>query len=637
MWKRLICASCLIFCVRQGFANHIEPVIDQPNPTELNKVQRTLLLDYLEYLGNVSPEHCYRIAEFYIQIGELPQARIHLEQAIELDPHFTAAYLQLGFIDLWEKKWEEAFAIFSIALEETPCAVTGLIGLTRVALHWAEEQPARARSMANKVHLCHSQDPDSLLYLGILYTRLQEWEKGEETLTECLRLAPHYQDAQLQLAHLYVLEKKYEEAEKIYHRYPDCNEADKGLARIASQEGKYADADKLYQKVLEKDPKDSEARKALAQTLVSQLKYAQAKKQYELLLESNGATNQYTLISPREDASNWIQSMDVKSHTNFGILEEVDYTDAKEWDPTLRVPVVKDYYFSSKLTLFFPIFDRWRIDVQQLYFHQRENDIFVPSVNYSAFVNGGALISHYYFARDWKWDIVAKTVHASGIHEARYPFKSSTLFEPGTTLLYHSDWNLFVLDGHVEDQIIKNFPLTISQLLRIDNYHGIYGFHPPVYLHPHLEVSGGANFYHDSLHNRKDYQKVLAAVDLGIHSLIATYVFEHGHFKKLSEDYFSYQKQIQHTLSVRYIQDFYAKVQFEVLWDHIWQSNHNVFLPIGNFVFVSPNLYLIANRITGTLKYRFRDSLRAEIGGHYLTITLPYWDWNLRGAISWQF
>ncbi len=96
----------------------IEPIMEEPTPTQLNKSEKYLLLQYLEHLGNASPEHYYRISEFYIQTGELENARTYLNKAIQLDPQFISGYLQLGFIDLWEKKWNDAYKIFSFVLDE---------------------------------------------------------------------------------------------------------------------------------------------------------------------------------------------------------------------------------------------------------------------------------------------------------------------------------------------------------------------------------------------------------------------------------------------------------------------------------------------------------------------------------------
>lgn len=612
----------------------METLINQPAPAGLNEIEKKALLFYLTHVGTKSAKHYYQLSKFYIQTGELEKAKESLQTAIHIDPNYTPAYLQLGFVDVWEQNWEEATKSFFYVLQIDPCQPIALLGLTKVALFWTDQERDRAICIANLAQHCPSENPDELLYLGILQTRLHLWTEAEETLRKCIEVKPTYQDAYLQLANLYVFQEKYEQAKEIYFLYPMNLEAEKGLARIANYEGKYKESEALYCRVLNQKPNDMVARRGLAQVLASQLKYTQAKKQYSILLNLPPPSEG---IPPRKNEANWRQFMGVKEHTNVGLSEEMSYTDAKENDPTLRVPVVKDYYFLSRFTLFAPLLDRWRLDARQLYFHQRENNIFAPSVNYSAYVGGGELLSHYYFAKDWKWDLIAKVVHAWGLQQANFPFRSSTLFEPGTILQYNGDWNLLVIDGHVEDQIIKNFSRTISQLLRIDVYRGGYGLHPPVYLHPSFEIWFGRNFYHDSLHNWKSYQNAKASIDLGTRNLTVSYLFERGAFKALSQNYFSYRRQIQHTLNVTFTQNLYSTLQFEALWDHIWQSNHKVVMPIGTFIFVANNYYLVGNRFTARIKYRWRDHLRAELGGHYLRISIPYRDWNLQGSIHWLF
>lgn len=614
-----------------------EVIIDRPEPTHLNKEEEEILLFYLEHLGPHSREFYFRIASFYIQIDDLQEAKKSLYLALDVDPDYLEGVTQLGFLHLWEGELEQADQRFTEAWGLDPCDRSAVMGWLRLALHLTRE--SRSIEIAKQVELCELNDPDALLYLGILDTRLGRWEEAEKALKQSLKQSPKYQDTWLQLAHLYVLEGKYENAEEIYRDHPKAVESDKGLANIAVRKGDYREAESYYQKALEQKPDDIEARRGLAQVLATQQKYSEAKRQYAILLKERAfKSGKIPIVLPRDDEENWIHSMDVKSHTNFAFKEELDYTDAKEDDPSLRVPVVKDYYFTQKFTLFIPVFDRWRLEAQQLYYHQRENDILPPvGVNYSAFVNGGALYSHYFFARDWKWDVILKGVKATGIQNANFPFRSSALFEPGSILMYNSDWNLFVLDAHVEDLIIKNFALSIAQLLRIDVYQGEYGLQPPIYLHPKFGIGAGQDFYHDSIHNWKQHQKALASIDLWPNSLRVSYLFEHGKFKKLTDSYFTYKKQIQHTIGIKWTRDFFRKMQFEAMWEHIIQSNRNVILPVGTLIFVGPSLYLIGNRYTGLLRYRYHDQLRAEISGHYFMLTLPYHDWNLKGSLIWQF
>ncbi|MBM3184492.1 MAG: tetratricopeptide repeat protein, partial [Chlamydiae bacterium] len=480
--------------------------------------------------------------------------------------------------------------------------------------------------IVDQLHACSFSDPEIFFSLGVLEMRLSLLGFAEDSFNQCLSLSPHYEDAEIGLADLYVIERKYKEAEAIYQEFPERNEALSGLALIAERTGNFSLAETLYRKALENTPKDWELRERLARVLTNKLQYDKAKEEYAILLEEN----------PSERL--WIRSMNVKSHTNVALLEEINYTNAKENDPTLGVPVVKDYYFLSRFTLLVPVVNKWRLDAQQIYFYQRENNIYAPSVNYSASINGGAMLSHFYFAKDWKWDVILKGIQATGIQNANFPFQKGALFEPGTVLTYNGDWHFFALDAHVEEQIIKNFAYTISQMLRIDVYNGGYGIHPPVAFHPNGEFSVGQNFYHDSIHNWKQYQKIRVDSDLFVSPIRVTYLFEHSRFKKLSPDYFTYLKQIQNTLSFRFLHDFGAGVQLEATWDYFLQSNTDVILPIGTFIFIAPSLYLIGNRATGLLRYRFQDHLRFEISGHYLHVsTLPYRDWNLKGSLFWQF
>ena len=126
-------------------------------------------------------------------------------------------------------------------------------------------------------------------------------------------------------------------------------------------------------------------------------------------------------------------------------------------------------------------------------------------------------------------------------------------------------------------------------------------------------------------------------MDLYFPSLTTSYLFEHSGFKHLNPDYFSYKQQLRNTIQLKYHQELHSQLYFEMFWDHTWEMTYNLFLPVGNFVFVAPKLYLIWNTYTAQMNWRYKDSLKIEMGFHYLYNTLPYRDYNLHGSIVWQF
>ena len=574
----------------------------------------------------------YEWAQIQIHEGKIDDSKKSLNQALLLDPKFAPARAQLGFVELWQNHLQEAYQSFSEVLEASTCDPKTLQGLEIVGLTWTNQEGRQKESLEifEMLNTCKPHNPDILYYLGRHLARDGQWEKAKEALKECLSLEPRYGDADVQLGSIYLWENKLNQAEAIFVRYPDNSDAEQGLARVYRKKGEEKKAQETYRRILAKNPKDFEAKKELARSLAADMNYTEADAAYAGFVGDDPNTEQH-----------WIEWFDVKSHTKPAIYLEAFYTDAKENDPTLKVPVVKDYYFLSTVNFLIPIFNKWRLDLKQIYYHQRENDIFPPlGVNYTVFFAGGQVTSRYFFKKDWKWDVAARSFQAWGNNQnVEYPFQKTTRFEPGTTLFYNSERQLFVLDAHVESLIIKNFAILQSQLLRTDFITAAYGYKLPVALHPEAEAWVSHIFIHDSLNNWENTEVAIARCGVPYISkyFTALYRFEHNHFDKVTPNYYSFKQQLRNVLGIRLHVDFYSRAYFEAIYEHRWETTYNLIQPIGNFLNIAAKQYLIANRITSKLNYRCKDKFRLELEGHYFYTTLIYRDWNINGSLLWQF
>ncbi len=601
------------------------PIRIQPTKSVEVKLQKRIL--YFSSKSKLTYRDWYELSLLYIRAEKLEEAKDCLSQAVSLRPKLYKAYIQLGFIYFWENNLSEAYVFFFRAMQESPCEKSALYGLEKIANSWSKHKKTQSQAidLYRELIQCQPDNSDYFYYIGRVLAYAHRWDEAKEVLEESIRLSSHNLDAEMELARIYIWEKNWVAAEEIYRRYPDNPEAEEGLAKIAIYKNERVKACEIYSKILEKKPDDFEIRRQLAKLQVADQRYKKAKEQYRELLKVHPGNGEL-----------WKEAFDVKAHTNPAMLMESTYTDAKENDPTLGVPVVKDYYFFSAIHFFIPIFDRWRLDAKGIYYHQRENNILNPSVNYSAFLSGGQLVSHYYFSPDSRWDVIVRGFKAWGIQQSLFPFINTIRFEPGTNLIYNKGVNRLFLDVHVESFIIKNFAIQRSEILRKTYIEGAYDYNrSDVYLRP--QFGGGLHevFYKD--HNRKDVQFVRAQSDFFVRWLTLNYVFTHSHFKFLTSNYFSYKGQILHTLGVKLHTDIHSRVHFEVLWEHKWQSTKDLIEPIGNFIFVASEQYIIGNLISSRLQYLYKDTLKLEIGGHYDRTTLIYRDWNLHGSILWQF
>jgi tetratricopeptide (TPR) repeat protein len=488
------------------------PITEKPVKEENSRIEKRIY--YLEKQSHLNAQYSYELALFYIQDGQMDKAKRRLNDAIVEDPKFYQAYVQLGFIALWEEDVKEAKRYFEYAAKLAPSDKAALYGM-------------------------------SLTKEQMLSKKARRIEELDE-----------------------------------YRRHP--------------------------------------------RSLVIDRQYKQAKKEYAALLKDH----------PYDQKLN-AEMFEVRSHTDFCAFLDTSYTDAKENDPTLQEPVVKDYYFASNLNILIPVFDTWRLDAKGIFFHQRENNILNSFVNYNAFIGGGQLLSHYYFANDWRWDVTLREIRAWGSQTAQFPFLATNRFEPGTCVVYSGNNHFFIIDGHIESFIIKNFAAQNAELLRTDHIDTSYLYRPEVFLNPKVGVALDEAFYQD--HNRKDWQSLFGSLDLGVPMLTLTSLFEHSHFKFLTSNYFSYNQQIRETIGLKFHTPNDFHLYFEVLWEHSWQWTHNLIMPIGDLLFIAQQQYIIGNLFSSRLVYRFRDRFKFELGGHYLRTTLIYRDWNLNGALRYQF
>lgn len=479
--------------------------------------------------------------------------------------------------------------------------------------------------------LCASfpENTHHLFHAGRLAAWLNEWEESESLLKKCLILDSNYIDAAVQLGHVYLYNQRWAEAEELFARYPNYMPAKAALAKSALWQGDYPLAEERYRDILGDAEFDQEARLGLARALAQQQKYREASVQYAFITQPEF---QGTLVSPERFA--------VASRTRISTLIDANYMESKESDPQLKAPVAKDYGFATSLSIFFPVTDRWRLDVRGAFYHQKENNIYPPAVgvNYDALLGELGIASHCYFARDWQWDLYAKALSGWKEGVMRFPFQHKTLVEPGTTLFYNSARQLFVLNAFYDSMLIKNYAKGISQLLLFGKIESGYCYRFNHSYHPELEGRIGCSFYHDSLHNIQNRQDLWIRTGLPrwpeIFSVI--YHFEHAGFTHLSPNYYSYKNKWFQGLGLQLYYDFSSNGYLQLFYEHTWDLTLNLFEPIGSFLYIAPRQYLNGNKIYSALGFS-KDRCTLEFSGHYFQNNLPYADWNIKGSFQWQF
>lgn len=527
----------------------------------------------------------YHLSHSHLWEGNFEGAKKSLLEALEKKPDFQEALVQLGFIYLWEDLPLQALDFFELALSYKPCNSPAIEGVFQVARQLPDPQ---ALLLFEQIISCQPDHVDTLFLQALIYRKLKEPAKAIALLEKVLAKEPTYEDALAPLASLYLELKCAEALSWLYQEYPH----------------------------------HLEIIRAYANFLFSQERFTQA----TCLFEKLPANPQL-----------WRTLWESKARSNHTLIVDSTYTQARETDPSIGQPTVKDFYSLTNIKAWIPLSDKWRLDARALFYNQREQDIYPPiGLNYDMYEAGAEVIAHYYFIPTFRFDAIARLFRAWGAQEAIFPFQNTLRFEPGVQIVSLSQ-HLLVLDAHIESFVIKNFSADYSQLLRTSFFQGAYGYRWDGPLHPRIEAWVGGILYQDNLHNVKNQQAVMAQVDLLFPCLTTLYKYEHGHFKYLNENYFSYKQQDRNTLQLAYKYALNNLIDVSASWDHTWEMTRNLLLPIGDFVYEAPSLYLIWNTYTVNLNIQNRDRLRIELSGHYLYNTLPYWDWNIKGAFIWRF
>jgi Flp pilus assembly protein TadD len=135
-------------------------------------------------------------------------AKRDLNEAIEVAPHFSAAWNLLGTIAFQSGEYQTAESCFRTALEHDPSAYPPLVnlGAAELALGKLEE----AREINRRATLADPKDPLAHSQLGQTLFHLGEHDEAIRELKEAISLEPgHFSYPQLVLAEIYRLREEW--------------------------------------------------------------------------------------------------------------------------------------------------------------------------------------------------------------------------------------------------------------------------------------------------------------------------------------------------------------------------------------------------------------------------------------------
>jgi tetratricopeptide (TPR) repeat protein len=201
------------------------------------------------------PDGTYFLAEYYLRLGRVDDARATLTPLLKQDDTFVGASVRLARVEVVAKKNAEAHRIIEAVLARQPKNADALI--TRGKLFLAEGNTVNALS----------------------------------ALQTAVEANPRSVDAQLALAQAHLARGSVKEATTAFNDALKIDgksvEGRLGLARLQINSGSAADAVPLMLKVVEENPRHLEARLLLLHGLMAVGDLPQAQRQMDLLMKAN--------------------------------------------------------------------------------------------------------------------------------------------------------------------------------------------------------------------------------------------------------------------------------------------------------------------------------------------------------------
>jgi Flp pilus assembly protein TadD/peroxiredoxin len=182
------------------------------------------------------PEAYYNLGTLELRRSAFQESGKYLEQAVKLRPNYPEAWNNLGMLAAQQGKSEDAVRNFQESLRLKPDYVTALLNLgnlyrrqrsfdeaekllTRafelqpddaetnysVGMFYAQQQKPQAKDYLEKAISLRPGYADALNNLGVLLVREERYREAEEKFRSCIRTAPNFDQAYLNLARLYVL------------------------------------------------------------------------------------------------------------------------------------------------------------------------------------------------------------------------------------------------------------------------------------------------------------------------------------------------------------------------------------------------------------------------------------------------
>ncbi len=197
-------------------------------------------------------------ANLLLRLGDMKMARQAAKSGLKIDPNYPGCLEILGGIEFSQGRYEEAMKYFKRLVEVEPDARDPILYLAVSYLKTDLIQDA-----INQLKLFNEKfphRPNGRYYTGRAYIRLKDWDKAEKVFSDLLEERPDFLKAYENLAWVYRVSGKPDQAIRIYRKYLTINPNEKSVlakledTKLSKESSEKAEA--LLSELIKSSPKD---------------------------------------------------------------------------------------------------------------------------------------------------------------------------------------------------------------------------------------------------------------------------------------------------------------------------------------------------------------------------------------------
>jgi tetratricopeptide (TPR) repeat protein len=189
-------------------------------------------------------------------VGNLDQARADLAETIKAYPNSREAHIQVGMLDLVEKRYKEAEGTFSKLYQENPDDLRGVLALSET--YALQKQLPKAIQLLQKESANHPERLDLRRALGNLEYRSGNYDLAIEHYQALVKSRPDAGEVYLLLGEVYRTKGDSKAAIDAFRKAKELRPNDPvphlQMALLLDAQGQHAQARPIYEQILKLQP-----------------------------------------------------------------------------------------------------------------------------------------------------------------------------------------------------------------------------------------------------------------------------------------------------------------------------------------------------------------------------------------------